>query len=290
MKGIYGIASTVLAVLLTIVAAMGQPTASLGDNAALRYWAAFSQLQDAGITDQDAKELDEVLDKMAPYDLSKYNDLVKKNTPALETMARGTLLPNCDWGLDYGRGVDTPVDYARKALVLGRLNILYAMQLYHGGNRDGAIATLAAGVRFSHDVAQGGSLFATLVAKDLLVTHLMTVSAALRMGQLSTAQRARLHEVVAALGDGLDWASAAKRDLGALGSLYAGDVRTSAALNRITASYAGFLRDESNLPGLMDAINHAPAEVAQLIPNPKRVGEQKQELAEKLQQTRALMQ
>jgi len=165
--------------------------------------------------------------------------------------------------------------------------MLYVMRLYHSGNRDGAINALAAGLRFSHDVANGGSLFATLVAKDLLVTHLMAVNAAIRMGQLSAAQRARLHEGVAALGEGLDWPAAAKRDVEALGSQYPGD---SAALTRIGSSYAAFLKDESNLPGLMDAINHAPAEVAQLIPNPKRVGEQKQELSEKLQQTRALMQ
>jgi hypothetical protein len=66
--------------------------------------------------------------------------------------------------------------------------------------------------------------------------------------------------------------------------------RVSAALSRITSSYTAFLKDESNLPSLMDAINHAPPELANLIPNPKRVQEQKQELSEKLQQTRVLLQ
>jgi len=287
MKRIHHIGSIVFAVLLTVTAAVGQRKVTLVDNAALRYWAAFAQLQDAGITDQDAKELDEVLDKMTPFDLSRYNELMKKNTPALETMARGTSLPNCEWGVDYGLGADAPVDYARKALVLGRLNMLYVMQLYHSGNPDGAIRALAAGLRFSHDVANGGSLFATLIAKDLLVTHLMAVSAAVRMGQLSPSQRAQLRDAVAALGYGLDWPAAAKRDVEALGSPYPHE---SAAISRIASSYAAFLKDKSNLPGLTDAISHAPAEVAQLIPNPKRVEEQKQELSEKLLQTRALMQ
>jgi hypothetical protein len=40
----------------------------------------------------------------------------------------------------------------------------------------------------------------------------------------------------------------------------------------------------------MDAINHAPPELAQLIPSPKRVEEQKQELSDKIQQTRMLLQ
>ena len=275
---------------LSVGAAMGQRAASLADNAALRYWAAFSQMQDAAITDQEAKELDSVLDKMAPYDISKYDNLIQKNTPALQIMARGTSLPNCDWGLDYGLGGDVPVDYARKALALGRLNVLYVMRLYHSGNRDGAIGALAAGLRFSRDVANGGSLFATLAGKDLLVTHLMAVSAAVRMGQLSPAERSRLQKAVAALGEGLDWPSAAKRDLEALGTEYSGNSQNAPALNRISSSYAAFLKGESNLTSLMDAINHAPAELAQVIPNPKRVQEQRQELSDTLQQTRMLLQ
>ena len=158
MKRIHEIALTAVAVLLAVGAAMGQQKVSLADNAALRYWAAFSQLQDAAITDQEAKELDSVLDTMGSFDISKYSDLIQKNRLALEIMARGTSLPNCDWGLDYqGLGEDLPVDYARKALLLGRLNILYAMQLYHSGDPDGTIGALAAGLRFSHDVADGGS-------------------------------------------------------------------------------------------------------------------------------------
>ena len=102
MKRIHEIALTAVAVLLAVGAAMGQQKVSLADNAALRYWAAFSQLQDAAITDQEAKELDSVLDTMGSFDISKYSDLIQKNRLALEIMARGTSLPNCDWGLDYG--------------------------------------------------------------------------------------------------------------------------------------------------------------------------------------------
>jgi hypothetical protein len=290
MRRIRRIGFTAVAVLLALGAASGQRTVSLADNAALRYWSAFSQLQDAAMTEQEAKELDSVLERTAPYDVAKYNDLIQRNTLALAIMARGTLLPKCDWGLDYGLGGEVPVDYARKALMLGRLNVLYAMRLYHSGDREGAIGALAAGLRFSYDVANGGSLFPTLVAKDLLVTHLMAVSDAVRMGQLSTTQRSRLQNAVAALGDGLQWSAAAKRDLEALGAHYSGESPVSAALSRITASYTSFLKDQSDLPSLMDAINHAPPELANSIPNPKRVQEQKQELSEKLQQTRMAFQ
>lgn len=288
MKRINKTGSILVAVLLFLGPAFGQRSTSLGDNAALRYWAAFAQIQDSGISDQDAKELNAALDSMGPFDMSKYKDLVQKNTLALEIMARGTSLSSCDWGLDYGLGDNVPGEYARKALVLGRLNILYVMNLYHSGDKDGAIRALAAGLRFSRDVANGGSLFATLVAKDLLVSHLIAAGDGLRMGQLSAPQRSQLKNAVTALGDGLDWPSAATRDLEALRPQYAADARTSAALSRIASSYSIFLKDQSKLPLLDEAINSAPPELASLIPNPKRVVEQKQDLADRLSQTRAL--
>jgi hypothetical protein len=290
MKSIKNTTSIVFAVLLALGSALAQRPASPGDNAALRYWAAFSQIQDSGMSDQDAKELNTALETMGPFDMSKYKELVQKNTLALQVMARGTSLPTCDWGLDYGLGDSVPVDYARKALVLGRLNILYVMNLYHSGDKDGAVRALAAGLRFSHDVANGGSLFATLVAKDLLVTHLIATADGLRMGTLSTSQRSELQNAVSALGDGLDWASAARRDLEALRTHSAADPRTSAALDRIVGSYSAFLKDQSKLPTLTDAVGSAPPELANLIPNPKRVLEQKQDLADKLSQARALLQ
>ena len=114
------------------------------------------------------------------------------------------------------------MDYARKALVLGRLNVLYAFHLLKTGNKDGAVRALVAGLRFSHDVGNGGSLFATLIAKDLLMNHLRAVAGALRLEQLSAGQRSQLQTAVARVGEGLDWSMAAKRDLEALRGDYAG--------------------------------------------------------------------
>ena len=289
MKRINIVVPIALTAILSIGSAFAQRTPSVADNAALRYWAAFSVLQDAAISDQDAKELNAALDHMGPLDPSKYKDLLQKNTPALDIMARGTLLSKCDWGLDYGLGEEIPGEYVRKALALGRLNVLYAIQEYHSGDKDGAVRALAAGLRFSRDVSNGGSLFATLVAKDLLVAHLMAVSAGLSMGQLSAVQQAQLQNAVAALGAGLDWSAAATRDLEALRMHYAKDQQSAAALNRIVSSYSTFLNDPTKLPALNEAINSAPPQLANLIPNPKRVLEQKQDLADKLQRTRGLL-
>jgi hypothetical protein len=290
MKIFNTIPSMILIALLSAGSALAQRNTSLTDNAALRYWSAFSEVQDSGITDQQAKELNAILDGTAPYDDSKYKDLLEKNTLALEIMARATSLPSCDWGLDYGLGHDVPVDYARKALVLGRLNVLYAFHLLKTGNKDGAVRALGAGLRFSHDVGNGGSLFATLIAKDLLMSHLRAVAGALRLEQLSAGQRSQLQTAVARVAEGLDWPMAAKRDLEALRGDYAGNSQTSAALTRIISSYVAALNDESKLPALDQAVQGAPQELANVIPNAKRVLEQKQDLNNTLLQTRAALQ
>ena len=290
MKIFNTIPSMILIALLAGGSALAQRNTPLTENAALRYWSAFSEVRDSGITDQEAKELNAILDGTAPYDDSKYKDLLEKNTLALEIMARATSLPSCDWGLDYGLGHDVPVDYARKALVLGRLNVLFAFHLLKTGNKDGAVRALAAGLRFSHDVGNGGSLFATLIAKDLLTNHLRAVVGALRLEELSVGQRSKLQMAVARVAEGLDWPTAAKRDLEALRGDYAGNSQTSAALTRIISSYVAALNDESKLPALDQAVQGAPQELANVIPNAKRVLEQKQDLNNALLQARAVLQ
>jgi hypothetical protein len=63
-------------------------------------------MQDSTITHQQAKELNLILKGTAPYSDLKYRDLVEKNRPALETMLRGSSIPACIWGIDYGLGND----------------------------------------------------------------------------------------------------------------------------------------------------------------------------------------
>jgi hypothetical protein len=290
MKPFNPILSMILLALLSAGSALAQRNSPIAENAALRYWSAFSEIQDAGISDQQAKELNAILDGVAPYDDSKYKDLLEKNALAFEIMARATSLPYCDWGLDYGLGHDLPVEYARKALVLGRLNVLYAFHLLKTGNKDGAVRALAAGLRFSHDVGNGGSLFATLIAKDLLVSHLKTIAGALHLEQLSATQRSQLQAAVARVAEGLDWPMAAKRDLDALHADYAGNSQASSALTRVISSYVDAMNDDSRLPALNQAIEGAPQTLANVIPNAKRVLEQKQDLNNTLLQTRSLLQ
>jgi hypothetical protein len=288
MNSIRLISSVVVAVAMSMGCASAQQRAKLGENAALRYWSAFAQMQDFAITDQQAKELNLILDGTAPYDDLKYKEFIEKNRLALETMARGTSILNCDWGVDYQVGVDAPVDYIRKSLAIGRLNVLYSFQLLINHDNDGAARTLAAGLRFSHDVANGGTLFAAISAKTLLVAHLRAVQFALQGGGLSVAQRSTLQKAVAQLGsDGLDWQSAVKRELEMPLGL---DAKASAAVGQIVPVFVSALNNPSVLPKLEEMRAAGPQPLPEIIPNPRRVIEERQDLIDKLQQTRLRLQ
>jgi hypothetical protein len=227
----------------------------------------------------------------------EYKDLVEKNRAALDTMARGSALPNCDWGIDYELGPNAPVDYVRKALELGRLNVLNAFHLSITRNTEGAVRAVATGLRFSHDVANGGTVFAAVVAKNLLVEHLRAMVFLLHVAGLSAQQRQSLRKAVAELGpEGLDWRSAVQRELAVLsvptprpegvGKL---DAEASAALDRISSEYVEALNNPSRLPHLKELIASAPKPLADVIPNPTRVVQEKQDLARQIKQVGSLL-
>lgn len=267
-----------------------------GENAALRYWSAFAQMQDVGLTDAQAKELNRIVDGTAPFVESAYRDLIERNRPALETMASGTELPYCDWGIDYRLGPAAPLDHIGKALQLGRLNVLYALQL-EMNDRAAAVKTLAAGIRFSHDVANGGTLLSAVAAKSLLAAHLRVMASMLQKKDLTASEQATLRNALARIGpDGLDWQAAVKRELAILrGPLSTPegvkklDPQALAALGRITHLYVSALSDPSVLPELQKTIADAPLPLPHPIPNPKRVVEEKQSLTKELQKVRTML-
>jgi hypothetical protein len=285
MKSLFNLFLIATALLFTNVA-FAQQKAHLGDNAALRYWAALSEMQDSGITPEQAKELSLILKGTARYRDLSYRELMEKNIPALTVMARGTAIPHCDWGLDYDLGSQTPVEYARKSLELGRLNVLYAFHLSLVGDKEATALTLVAGIHFSHDVAAGGSLFATVVAKDLLVNHFKAIEGLLHLQALTVAQHPELKKSIAQLGPvGLDWQMAMKYEFEALNR-----PEWQKSLQNIRQSYMAALNDKSALPDLQAKIAKAPADLQKVIPNPQRVLDEQQDFSKQLQRIRQVLQ
>ncbi len=97
MNSLRSMLLVIVALFVSAGPTLGQETASANRNAALRYWSAFSVMQDSAISADQAAELNAVLAGHAEYDDSKFSPLVEKNELPLEIMARATTLPDCDW-------------------------------------------------------------------------------------------------------------------------------------------------------------------------------------------------
>ena len=191
-------------------AGIAQQSSRASDNAALRYWMAFAQMNDAPISTEDAAQMEAIVNGKAPWDEQKFGPLVEQNKEAIETMIRATELPYCEWGIEYDLGPDAPVAHLPKARALARLTRLYAERLAKEGDYDAAIRATLAGIRFAQRMAQNASLFGALTAKAALIPQLAEAQELAASGHLSPAQSAALRAAIQSLPEGgFNWESAA---------------------------------------------------------------------------------
>jgi hypothetical protein len=279
------------------------------ENAALRYWMAFAQMNDAPLAKDTAAKLEAIVSGGADWDENRFGALIEQNKAAIETMIRGSELPYCDWGIEYQLGPDAPVAYLPKARTMSRLNVLYAKRLASQGNQDAAAKTLTAGVRFAQHLSQGASLYGALTAKVALVVHLNAIQQLVSSGHLSNENIASLGSILATLpDDGFDWEKNIRMEGVAIHkamdmlarvddakSLYAewfGEAAPAefrapnsedmAAIDRVMSQYAHVVtaspeRGRAELAGLNERIAKINPVSAKMIPNASRVIEARAE-------------
>jgi hypothetical protein len=178
-------------------------------NAALRYWIAFSEMKDIPADKATQELLEQTLSAQALWDEKKIAPILDANKFAIDIMQRATKLPDCDWGLEYKQGASASIAYAPRARALSRLNTLEGMRQLAAGNTQSATDTWLAGVRFSQDLAHGGSLIFALMAKNALLANLRTLTLAANNGQLTAAERQQVSAALRALPeDAFDWSAA----------------------------------------------------------------------------------
>jgi len=178
-------------------------------NAALRYWMAFAEMQDTWADKSTQELLEKTAAGDAAWDEAKLAPILDANADAISMMQRATKLPECDWGLEYGRGWKASIAYAPRARALARLNTLEGMRQLAKGDSQSAVYTWLAGVRFSQDLTRGGSLIFALMAKNVLLPGLRLLAQAARNGQLNDAEKREVLAAVRALPeDAFDWGSA----------------------------------------------------------------------------------
>jgi hypothetical protein len=178
-------------------------------NAALRYWIAFADLEDLPAEKATQDLLEKTAAGEASWDETKLGSIVEKNENAILGMQRATKLPECDWGLEYSRGPRASIAPVVKARILARLNTLYGMRLAAKGEAQQAVDTWLSGIRFSEDMAKGGSLIFALIAKMGMISNLNALQKAAESGKLSVAQKQQASAAIRALAEGgLDWGNA----------------------------------------------------------------------------------
>jgi hypothetical protein len=175
-------------------------------NAALRYWIAFSLMQDPAADLRTSELLNIMAQGKSEWDEAKLGPIVDANREAILTMQRATRLPECDWGLEYDLGPETPLPPYAKARVLGNLNVMYGMRQAANHDTKGAVETWLAGVRFAKQFAQGESLLGVLIGKAMLEPNLHMLDAAALRGELDVKSRAEIATAIRAVPEyGFDW-------------------------------------------------------------------------------------
>src|SRR5215471_11896682 len=178
-------------------------------NAALRYWIAFSEMQDLSADRATQDLLEKTAAGEALWDEKKIAPILDANKFPIDIMQRATKLPDCDWGIEYEQGPRASIAYAPRARALSRLNTLEGMRQLAVGNTQAATDTWLAGLRFSQDLARGGSLIFALTAKNALLSNLRVLRLAAANGQLTVAEHRQVTAAIRALPeDAFDWSAA----------------------------------------------------------------------------------
>jgi hypothetical protein len=118
-------------------------------NAALLYWQAFAMMKDQSLSDSVQRNflVNQVLKGEETWDQAGLEPVVEPNEFATETMQRATLLPECDWGVDYSAGYATPLQHLTKGRILGDLNLLYGIRALAKHDNPAAAGAFVAGIR-----------------------------------------------------------------------------------------------------------------------------------------------
>jgi hypothetical protein len=270
--------ATVSAVCLLAVGlnAQAQPQQTL--NAAVRYWTAFALLQDPPANEGATALLVRVAEGIAPWNEAQLGPIIDANSQAIAIMERASMLPSCDWGIEYELGPNAPIPHLARARVLGRLSVVSATRLAARGQTSEAVDRWLAAIRFSQHLAQGGTLISLLSANSVLLPSLRGLAG--EVSRLTPDTRARIEAGLRTLPEtGFDWSNAIQQEERAL----VAGVRTNAVPNVRTQDLATL---RTAVARIVDALRLPPDQARTALasvnlgslpfPSPIRVNDQRE--------------
>jgi hypothetical protein len=202
-----------MAISVGILAAAGAARAQAkflpeSNNAALRYWAALVQMRyDPLAVDEETRSVvSATLRGEKAWDEAKLGPIVDASADAIQTMQRGTKLPECNWGLDWQLGGFNDVALVMRSRGLETVNTLEGIREAAKGDGEAAVHTWLAGIEFSQDVGRGGPVILALVGSAMVMDTLEAATGQAKQEKLSEAQKEELYAAVKAMPeDGFDW-------------------------------------------------------------------------------------
>jgi len=202
----------ILAPFLAIAVATGSARSQAkylpeSNNAALRYWAALTEMRNNPLTEEATNNmLSTVMRGETAWNEEKMGPVLDVYADSIQTMQRGTKLPDCNWGLDYQLGNLNLMQMMMRSRGLEQLNTVEGVRQLAKGDSEAAVETWKAGIRFAQDVGRGGPVIHALIASAILMDELNAVANYAGPGKLPEAQREELYAAVKAMPeDGFDW-------------------------------------------------------------------------------------
>lgn len=133
----------ILATFLAIAVATGSARAQAkylpeSNDAALRYWAAIEEMRDNPLTEEATHNmLSAVMKGETAWNEEKMGPVLEVYADSIQTMQRGTKLPDCNWGLDYRLGNLNINNLLMRSRGLEQLNTVWGVASWRTGTARG---------------------------------------------------------------------------------------------------------------------------------------------------------
>lgn len=191
------LARTLAGLALSVTLASAALAVDSKDNAALRYWRAFSFLDES--RELDALRAQIPWDRLGAHDFEPPQaavDAVLKQRFAIQHGVRAASFDQCDFGIDYDLGTEALLPHLGSMRRLARDILLDARLKLDAGNTDDAIDGIVAALRSSHHVQNDRLVISALVSMAIFKQTEALLNYAIGRPGVTEAQRTRIAETL----------------------------------------------------------------------------------------------